>query len=208
MNTAMARFESLESGEGQDAEAQRSPLHDEYVQTRSDMGGQEKSGQKLRIEDGDEEQGDAKEDPSEERKALSTGDTYVTSESGDVLLMPDGGKIGFSLLGEVGDFGTLAELPERLRFVDRDGKEGSVRYAGTKTSVPPIDVYNMSDGSQISVQAGIGVIKMVDGTQIYMDELGFFGVVRGDKQELIRQPDVIGNPYEELTVPRNEKREL
>jgi hypothetical protein len=77
-----------------------------------------------------------------------------------------------------------------------------VKYTATLTSIPPTDLYKLSDGSEMKVTAGIAVLTMRNGVQVYMDDLGIFAVKRGEKGAVVRQPEVIGQSWEVVQPPR------
>jgi len=144
---------------------------------------------------------DVPPEETETKKQLATGDTLVSSVTGDALSMPDGTRIGFLMEDPSESNLPMEQLQNRLIVQGPDGKPIGVRYAATLTSIPPTDVYRLTDGSQMKVTGGIAMLTMRNGTQVYMDDLGIFAVKRGEKGAVVRQPEVIGQEWEVVKPP-------
>ncbi len=180
----------------EDQSGESSALTAELLQqTRPPQGDSKKSGgdsNSVTVPEKDGSNRDVPLNEGESKHELATGDTLVSTFSGDVLLMADGTRVGFAMPDLTDSNVALEQLDKRLHVRGADGKDIGVRYAATLTGIPPTDVYRLSDGSEMKVTQGIAVLTMRNGAEIYMDELGIFAVKKGDKGAVVRQPEILG----------------
>jgi hypothetical protein len=152
-----------------------------------------------------EKEEESDKDPEPEK--LSSGDTLLRHGDNEFLIMPDGSKL--AILNDVETENDLpVPLDQRLLMQDKDGHFVSVKYTGTKTSIPPIDEYRFGNGMTASVKSGIAEIAFQNGDKIIVDELGLVAVVRNQGRADVRPPINLQPSLEEMTVPKNPRQIL
>jgi hypothetical protein len=185
----------VELTESTDAAEQTNGLTAEYLSQVADVKQSAKPGDKAQKE------AEPKMPPVEK---LASGDQLQRDKGNEYLRMPDGSKMAI-----MNNLETENDLPvpldQRMVFQAADGKAVSIKYVGTKTSVPPIDEYKFSNGITASVVSGIAEINFVNGDKMIVDELGLVGIKRATGQVVIRQPENLQPSY---VVPKFPPPEL
>jgi hypothetical protein len=158
----------------------------------------------LHIADGKKTQKPADKAPKEaepkipEPEKLASGDLLNRDSGNEYLRMPDGSKMAIMNNLEM-ENDLPVPLNERLVLQDKDGKMVSIKYMGTKLSIPPIDEFKFSNGMTASVVNGIAEINFLNGDKMVVDELGLVGIKRTAGEVVIRPAENLQGP---MVVPK------